>query len=167
MPPQTNGRTPAADPVFGFVLLDTGRCELTLHDGTVVGFRRPRFGEFRAAREALYERDRATLRLTAQANADIGEVPAKDTATQEERLEVAIVGKQRQEQLEWALTDLNAEWVTATLGPLADRGALPDADEWPPEMLTNQFIIDLVNHWRHVPLAHGGRQTQPQPLALQ
>lgn len=156
-----------------FEMTQDGKCRLTV-GGTTIRFRRPKFGEFRQLREMLYERDDESLRLTAAATdkakqlrmaAGIPEDQAKvdpavveSDASSAERLGVALDIRTAMRELDNRVLDLNVAWVQAALDMLREDEVdeVPDPSEWPPEMSESPFLKDLIEHWRHRPLAPGG-----------
>lgn len=158
-----------------FDMLQSGKCVLVI-DGEVFTFRRPKLGEFRRMREALFEREDNILRATAESNvanqaeeADQAETPEKvetvAALNDVEKLDTLLMPTRlRQRALSDTIIDLNAAWVADSLGQIleGDR-TMPAADDWPPEMVESTFLVNLTNHWRHVPLVPGGGATTPTP----
>lgn len=154
-----------ADGDDGFEMRKDGKCVLTVR-GETYRFRRPRLGEFRELREKLYERDDESLRLTAELNDRVRERDAAANAantddaeekSQTERLQASLEAKKALRDLDRSVSALTEAWMVEALETLKEDedAELPGPDDWPPEMAETSFVAELVNHWRHRPLAPG------------
>lgn len=151
-----------ADGDDGFEMRKDGKCVLTVR-GETHRFRRPRLGEFRELREKLYERDDESLRLTAALNDSVrardDDAKPDDAAerSQSERLQESLEAKKALRDLDRAVSALTEAWMVDALELLKEDedAEIPPPDDWPPEMAETSFVAELVNHWRHRPLAPG------------
>ena len=136
----------------GFTMNKDGTCTLRV-EGEMWRLRRARLGEFRKLREALRDRDDARMDLMA-AMASPTDRPDADAAPEAK----AAYGRDlaaRARTLSDKVEDLDVQWVAMALKMLCDHDP-PPRDLWPAEMGTTEFVLELVKHWRTVPLGSGG-----------
>lgn len=145
---------PTPKPVDGLVLLDDGRCELTI-GSKLFAVRRPTFGEFRRFREAAQIADDKRLEAALPLQTEIDALaPGLTDADPGVRTAAMLAQRAITRKIDDAIQDDTIRWVTESLTVLA--GDLPDADEWPPDVLVFSTITSLLNHWRNRPLGRGG-----------
>lgn len=108
----------------------------------VIVLRRPRFGEFRRMREALWD-------LQDRRNEIVDE--QKVLAESDDRDDALI------RKLTVEIEDTTFDWVRDAVTTLGDKTPPAEADDWPHWATTGDVMNLIVSHWRSVPLARIGR----------
>lgn len=117
----------------GFELRKDGTVIVHL-DGEMHRWRRPKIGELRKLREGITERDAKVAAVNAKAAAPgEGDEPIDPIREQEK---------------------IQAEWVEGAWRMLGDKEP-PPSDEWPSGADQVGMMIELMKHWREVPLRSG------------
>ncbi len=155
MPPKPARRTPRPAPVEaetdapeddvveeGLDLRPNGTIAISFEDGPIV-MRRPRFGEFRRFREALWEVTDQQDEASTQTEALADDQSAEARATRRK----LIVETE----------DRAFDWIIDVVKTLGDNQPPAERDQWPMWATQGAVMNHIVIHWRSVPLARIGR----------
>jgi hypothetical protein len=139
-------------------LRDDGTIGIDFEDGSpTVVLARPKFGAYKRLRAGVQKmRDDLVASLT-------------ELRAQEPPLEAADLNAQAQDYSDGLTL---AWWDLVLLGDesfksLVESGTVPPShDDWPAYLVYGTEVISkMVEHWRNIPLARGGRLETPPPPA--
>lgn len=156
-------------PSEAFDLVNNGTARIFI-EGEPYAMRRPKVGEYKKLRELLNE---TSERIQAKAQEKPKKAPAKKRTkvaaepTDEEppKIEDDADAKFAEAREARRITnELNdfveaqyQDWVDEAVKMLGDKPLPPNRDDWPLFTMSFEFITKLIQHWRSVPLALGGK----------
>lgn len=108
--------------------------------------RRPRLREYRELRNDLEA-------ITREANDKRNELAELQKQLEDPDSDVDSINQELADALDW-LAERSVPWIQRAFDMLADR-PLPEPDEWPPFLVSQEIPLQMVRHWRSVPLASG------------
>ncbi len=122
---------------------------ITIHTTPPVVMRRPTFGEYRKARDAHH----ANVRRVDEALKQASDIAANPDQYEQDQAQATL------DDLNGFLETWHHDWLRDAATVLGDR-PLPDSDEWPADLALDPVVpLRMLEHWRRVPLAHGGQAT--------
>lgn len=156
----------ANQPDEAFDLINNGTARIFV-DGTAYGLRRPKVGEYKKLRELLHDtQDDIQARLLEddepkKLTKKKGGAKAAATDEVEAVVDDALAKVREARRLTRELNDFAEskyqDWIEEAVRMLGDKPLPPDRDNWPLFTTSHEFIAKLIEHWRSVPLALGGK----------
>lgn len=119
---------------------------ITIHTTPPVVLRRPTYGEYRKARD----KHKANVKRVDEALAKAADIAAHPENYDDDEARSTL------DELNGFLEVWHHDWVADAAVVLGDR-PLPEPDDWPADLALDPVVpVRMLEHWRRVPLAHGG-----------
>lgn len=109
--------------------------------------RRPKLREYRELRNRLED-------ITREANDKRQELTDLQTRMEAEGVELEPLNRELSDILDW-LAERSVPWIREAFAMLAENPLPEDEGDWPPWLVSQEIPIQMVRHWRSVPLASG------------
>jgi len=109
--------------------------------------RRPKLREYRELRNSLEE-------ITREATNKQQELNDLQKQMNEKDADLDALNEKLSEALDW-LAERSVPWIRDAFQRLADNPLPEDEGEWPPFLVAQEIPLQMVRHWRSVPLGSG------------